>query len=69
MPSPRSYPQDEPLSGEYPIAMLESAWGIIANAGGGDWELEKPEWQDAAIRWRNHYHRFLSSRKTEHKGK
>jgi hypothetical protein len=33
---------------------LELAWGIIANAGGGDWEKESKEWQDAAVKWRAH---------------
>jgi hypothetical protein len=35
--------------------LLELAWGIIANAGGGDWEKESKEWQDAAVRWRDTY--------------
>jgi len=32
---------------------LELAWGIIANASGGDWSKESQEWQDAANRWRD----------------
>lgn len=38
--------------------LLESAWGVIANAG---WDgLAKTEgWQDAAVRWRDGYHRLL----------
>ena len=35
--------------------MLEAAWGIIANAGNGDWTTQTPEWQDAAARWRDEY--------------
>jgi hypothetical protein len=36
---------------------MELAWGVIANAGGGDWDLERPEWKEAAIRWRDeHWH-------------
>lgn len=35
------------------IDHLELAWGLIANASGGDWEKESREWQDAAIRWRD----------------
>ncbi len=35
--------------------LLEWAWGIIANAGGGNWELESPEWREAASRWRDAY--------------
>jgi hypothetical protein len=34
---------------------VELAWGIIANAGGGDWERETPEWRDAAARWRDEF--------------
>lgn len=38
----------------------EIAWGIIANAGGGDWTTQTPEWQDAAARWRDeHWHPLL----------
>jgi len=36
--------------------LLEMAWGIIANAGGGDWKKETCEWQEAAARWRDDYH-------------
>ena len=34
---------------------VELAWGIIANASGGDWTLEAVEWQTAAMRWRQNY--------------
>jgi hypothetical protein len=40
--------------------MLEAAWGIIANAGGGNWDLETPEWREAAVKWREQYHAALS---------
>jgi len=43
------------------LALLESAWGIIANAGGGDWGNESPEWKKAAERWRDEYHQELDS--------
>lgn len=36
--------------------LAEAAWGLIANAGGGDWKREAPEWQEAAARWRARYH-------------
>jgi len=39
---------------------LEMAWGIISNAGGGDWTKESKEWQDAAARWRDTYHQLLA---------
>ena len=38
---------------------LELAWGIIANAGGGDWQKESPEWQAAAAKWRERYQALL----------
>lgn len=34
---------------------LELAWGIIANAHGGDWSKASPEWQEAATAWRDRY--------------
>ena len=41
---------------------LELAWGLIANAYGGDWELASDEWRETAIRWRDeHWHPFLDS--------
>lgn len=42
-----------------PWRLMELAWGIIANAGGGDWSKESPEWQDAAQRWRDQFHDLL----------
>jgi len=35
--------------------LLEFGWGVIANAGGGNWTLETPEWQEAAARWRENW--------------
>ncbi len=35
--------------------LIELAWGLIANAGGGNWQLESPEWRAAAQRWRDLY--------------
>lgn len=35
--------------------LLDSAWGIIANAYGGDWSKADPIWQAAANQWRNNY--------------
>ena len=37
--------------------LLEAAWGLIANASGGDWSKADPEWRDAARRWRDKYHK------------
>ena len=33
----------------------EIAWGIIANAYGGDWHLASPMWREAAERWRDEF--------------
>lgn len=33
--------------------LLESAWILIANAGGGDWTTQTAEWREAAARWRD----------------
>jgi len=42
---------------------IEVAWGIIANAHGGDWASASPEWRSAATRWRNEcWNRVLSGR-------
>lgn len=38
----------------------EAAWGLIANAYGGNWELGKASgWKAAAERWRDAYHTIL----------
>jgi hypothetical protein len=39
--------------------LLETAWGIIANASEGDWDQESDDWQGAAVRWRDHYYELL----------
>ena len=42
---------------------IETAWGIIANANGGDWEELGPEWKAAAERWRdNEWHQILQGK-------
>lgn len=39
----------------------EAAWGLIANAWDGDWNLagEASGWKKAAGRWRDKYHKHL----------
>lgn len=52
---------DELLLGEiYQLrADMEVAWGIIANAFGGDWDLAQKGWKEAAERWRDEaWHRI-----------
>lgn len=39
--------------------IVEMAWRIISNAGGGDWKKESPEWQVAAETFREKYHTHL----------
>lgn len=40
---------------------IETAWGIIANAGGGDWNTQTPKWKEAAESWRdNKFHPILN---------
>jgi hypothetical protein len=36
-------------------AALYEAWGLIANAGGGDWRTQDAEWTAAARRWRDRF--------------
>jgi hypothetical protein len=43
------------------IDLLETAWGIICNAGEGDWTKEHPEWQEAAKQLREKYFDYLST--------
>lgn len=44
---------------------METAWGIIANAHGGNWNLATDEWRTAAERWRDEvWHPSLSSEPT-----
>lgn len=43
--------------------LLEDAWAIICNAGGSDWEKETSDWQDAVIRYRTKYFRYLDNKK------
>lgn len=53
--------QPEPVSEEIETLRddLETAWGIIANAGGGNWELETADWQTAAADFRTRWHATL----------
>lgn len=47
------------MSWNFPDDLVHAAWGIIANAGNGDWSRETPEWQVAAARWRDAYNDSL----------
>jgi hypothetical protein len=56
-------PAPAPVEGwtAHPDDLIESAWGLIANAGGGDWTNESEEWREAAERWRDRYHAALDA--------
>lgn len=41
------------------LDLAESAWGIIANASGGNWDLQADDWKLAAAHWRDRYHGAL----------
>jgi hypothetical protein len=58
-PSKLGRPDQEATKAYDKTQELEAAWGIIANAGNGDWNRENTDWRDAAIRWRDRYHQFL----------
>lgn len=45
--------------GQLMMQMLETAWGIIANASGGNWAKETPQWRDAARKWSDAYHLLI----------
>jgi hypothetical protein len=42
--------------------LLQEAWGVIANAGRGNWGLEHEDWQGAAVQWREKYHKYLDAK-------
>lgn len=43
--------------------LCEDAWGLIANAYGGDWDLvsEASGWKPAAEKWRDRWHEVLTA--------
>jgi len=46
------------------LRAAEALWGVVANAGGGNWQLESVEWRNAAARARELYRTALA-RKTK----
>lgn len=38
------------------LDVAEYGWVIIANAGGGNWDAEHPEWAEAAAKYRDQFH-------------
>lgn len=47
------------MTWNFPDDLIEAAWGLIANANGGDWDSAPPEWRTAAEGWRDAYHDTL----------
>jgi hypothetical protein len=45
----------------YPDDLVEAAWGLVANAWGGEWSQASEMWRDAATHWRAAYHESLRS--------
>lgn len=45
----------------YKDDLLYQAWTVIANAGGGDWDKETPEWKEAAEKWRDAWHQTFEA--------
>ena len=46
---------DEALRAREAYDLCDLAWGIIANAGGGDWSKENMQWRETALEWRARY--------------
>ena len=44
-----------------PEDLIEAAWGLIANANGGDWSSATDEWREAAEQWRDGFHDWLDA--------
>lgn len=59
--SPAGPPDDwKQVLRDTPSAGIEAAWGIIANAWGGDWTQAPADWREAAERWRDRNIVFIS---------
>lgn len=56
--TPSETSEEPPADGDEPGPgnLLEEAFGIIANAYGGDWTTASDEWRAAAERWRDRWH-------------
>lgn len=49
------------MAWDFPNDLNEAAWGIIANAFGGDWSKASDEWREAAECWRDAYHETIGN--------
>jgi hypothetical protein len=53
---------DEQLQAADALAKsAEMLWVVLANVSEGDWKKQPQEWQDAAARWRDEYHKALAA--------
>lgn len=52
------FSDEDEVAAEPHMNLLETAWGVIANAGWDDC-AKTPGWQEAAERWRDGYRRWL----------
>lgn len=43
------------------LDLAAEAWTVIANAEGGNWKRGNPEWQEAAVIWRDRYDAALAA--------
>jgi hypothetical protein len=63
--TPIPKPEPEPPSPDDYDHWLDLAWGIIANAGAGNWSRESEDWRGAAARWRDEVLPALSRRNAQ----
>lgn len=52
-------PPKKTVSREELENLNEAAWGVIANAFGGNWSQADAKWREAAERWRDRWHKTL----------
>lgn len=41
--------------------LLYTAWTVIANVSHGNWSEQSDDWVQAAVRWRDAWHRHLDA--------
>lgn len=61
-------PDDPTPDDPTPDDLLYEAWGLIANACGGDWDKAdkaSPGWKGAAERWRDKWYKTLGEKREE----
>jgi hypothetical protein len=43
----------------------EMLWVVLANVDGGDWSKQSAEWQQAAARWRDEFHKVANVKRPQ----